>query len=135
MAHKVQWKFNDYLEKHGLTAAQVEREIIKQGYRWGAKTIYRFTGEGPKNLNRDSLEAILTGLERLTGQPVSISDLLEVERTAPAGEAVQAKTPSWRDLVGLLGQTGDPSDMSVNHDTYIDDALWEEHQESTRGER
>lgn len=134
MAHKVQWKFDDYLKKHGLTAARVEREIIKQGYQWGAKTIYRFTGEGPRNLNRDSLEAILTGLERLTGYPVHISDLLEVEHDALNADQ-EGRKPSWRDLIGLLGDTGGPTDMSINHDKYIDEALWEEYQESVRGER
>ncbi|MBS3932989.1 MAG: hypothetical protein KGZ35_01400 [Truepera sp.] len=140
MAHKVQWKFDDYLKKHGLTAARVEREIIKQGYQWGAKTIYRFTGEGPKNLNRDSLEAILTGLERLTGHPVHISDLLEVEHDALnaaqelSGEALGRK-PSWRDLIGLFEDPDSPGDISARMDDYLNESMLREYEESTRGER
>lgn len=127
---EIRLKLRQYLDAHNLSAYRLVREV--EGI--SPNTIYAYAANRRKP-TLHNLEKVLSALERLTGKPVSISDLLEVERTAPAGEAVQAKTPSWRDLVGLLDHTGDPSDMSVNHDTYIDDALWEEHQESTRGER
>lgn len=50
------------LKTFGITPAQLEREIIRLGYEFGAKTIYRFTGKGPINLNRGSLEANISAL-------------------------------------------------------------------------
>lgn len=73
------WKFDEYLKNQQLTPADVEREIIRLGYTFGSRTIYRFKGQGPDNLNRGSLEAILTALRSLTGKPVQITDLLEYQ--------------------------------------------------------
>ncbi len=73
------WKFDQCLQEYDLTPAQVERKIIRLGYEFGAKTIYRFTGAGPTNINKGSLEAILTALTSLTKIPVTINDLIEFE--------------------------------------------------------
>ncbi len=67
------------LQTSGITPAQLEREIIRLGYEFGAKTIYRFTGEGPINLNRGSLEAIISALRSLTNQEINIQDLVEYQ--------------------------------------------------------
>lgn len=74
---KLIWKLDGVLQTSGVTPAQLEREIIRLGYEFGAKTIYRFTGEGPINLNRGSLEAILSALRSLTKEQVNVQDLLE----------------------------------------------------------
>ena len=75
---RVDWKFDDLLARHGLTPADVEREIIRRGYKWGTKTVYRFSGEGPSLISRDStLPAIIDALRSLTGKQVSVCDLLE----------------------------------------------------------
>lgn len=79
---KLIWKLDDVLQTSGIKPAQLEREIIRLGYEFGAKTIYRFTGEGPINLNRGSLEAILSGLRSLTGREIDIQDLLEYREEA-----------------------------------------------------
>jgi molybdenum cofactor biosynthesis enzyme MoaA len=74
---KLIWKLDNMLQTSGITPAQLEREIIRLGYEFGAKTIYRFTGGGPTNLNRGSLEAIISALRSLTRQDVNVQDLLE----------------------------------------------------------
>lgn len=74
---KLIWKLDNMLQTSGVTPAQLEREIIRLGYEFGAKTIYRFTGEGPINLNKRSLEAIISALRSLTRQEVNVQDLLE----------------------------------------------------------
>lgn len=79
---KLVWKLDMALETSGVTPAQLEREIIRLGYEFGAKTIYRFTGEGPTNLNRGSLEAIISALRSLTRQEVNVQDLLEYQAEA-----------------------------------------------------
>ena len=74
---KVAWKFDALLEAHNVTPAQLQREIIRQGYDFGAKSIYRFTGDGPANVNRGSLEAIIAGLRGVTKTDINVQDLLE----------------------------------------------------------
>jgi hypothetical protein len=135
----IRWKLPDYLKQRGISVYALQKETAQDVAR---NTIYRWGREGevPKYIDLDVLVSVIRGLERLTGQSVSISDLLEVEHDALnaaqelSGEALGRK-PSWRDLIGLLGDTGGPTDMSINHDKYIDEALWEEYQESVRGER
>ncbi len=79
---KLIWKLDGVLQTSEITPAQLEREIIRLGYEFGAKTIYRFTGEGPTNLNRGSLEAIISALRSLTRQEVNVQNLLEYKEEA-----------------------------------------------------
>lgn len=74
---EVRWKLDEVLSRHGLTPADVEREVIRLGYKWGAKTIYRFTGPGPKLVSRESLAVLLRALRSLTGKRLAVADLLE----------------------------------------------------------
>jgi hypothetical protein len=77
---KVVWKLRGYMEERGISPAELEREIIRIGYNWGTKTIYRFVrDDGPINANRDSLAALIAALRSLTGRKVNIQDLLEYE--------------------------------------------------------
>jgi hypothetical protein len=78
---KVIWKLRRYIEERGISPAELEREIIRLGYNWGAKTIYRFVrDDGPVNANRDTLAALIEALRSLTGRKVNIQDLLEYEQ-------------------------------------------------------
>ncbi len=79
---RLTWKLDDALQASGITPAQLEREIIRLGYEFGAKTIYRFTGEGPTNFNRGSVEAIISALRSLTSREVNVQDLLEYREEA-----------------------------------------------------
>ena len=76
---KTRWKLDQYLLEHSLNAADVEREIVRLGFKWGERTIYRFTGEGPANINRGSLTALIAALRSLTKRKVRVNDLLEFE--------------------------------------------------------
>ena len=80
--NRLVWKLDDVLRTSGISPAQLEREIIRLGYEFGAKTIYRFTGDGPTNLNRGSLEAIIAALRSLTKREVNVQDLLEFREGA-----------------------------------------------------
>jgi hypothetical protein len=74
---KIIWKLDQLLEEYDITPARLEREIVRQGYDFGTKSIYRFKGQGPINVNRGSLEAIIAGLRSITKQDIGVSDLLE----------------------------------------------------------
>ncbi len=71
------WKLDELLEEHDITPARLEREIVRAGYDFGHKSIYRFKGDGPGNVNRGSLEAIIAGLRSITGKDLNVQDLLE----------------------------------------------------------
>ena len=76
----MKWKLNDYLEANSVKPRSVENRAIKLGYTFGRNSIYRMTrGEGPTNINRDSLTAILHALRDITQKDVQVSDLLEYE--------------------------------------------------------
>ena len=48
------------------------------GFKFGSGTIYRFTkGDGPTNMHKGSLAAIIAALRSLTGQDVTVCDLLD----------------------------------------------------------
>ena len=76
---KVIWKFDEVLSRHGLSPAEVEREIIRLGHSWGTKTIYRFTGGGPKLVSRETLAVLIEALRSLSKKTVTVSDLLEYQ--------------------------------------------------------
>jgi hypothetical protein len=71
------WKLDELLKEHDITPARLEREIVRLGYDFGTKSIYRFKGDGPTNVNRGSLEAIIAGLRSITGKDLNVQDLLE----------------------------------------------------------
>ena len=75
---RILWKLPEYLEKHNLTPLQVERESVKAGAPLGKNSIYRLIkDDGPSNVNRNSLAAIINALRSLTGEEVTPNDLLE----------------------------------------------------------
>jgi hypothetical protein len=74
---KIIWKLDQLLEEYDITPARLEREIVRLGYDFGTKSIYRFKGQGPININRGSLEAIIAGLRSITGKDLNVQDLLE----------------------------------------------------------
>ena len=59
-----------------LTVEQAARQDL--GYKLGENSIYRILKtDSPKQINLESLTAIIHTLRHLTGREVSISDLLE----------------------------------------------------------
>lgn len=76
---RVDWVLPGFLEMHGLKPRAVEAEALRLGYPLGRNTIYRLLEEdGPKNINRDTLAAVLGALSSLTGRQVTACDLLEM---------------------------------------------------------
>lgn len=69
----VQWRIKEFLKKHKISAASLER---KAGI--GTHRISKITrGDGSKLVDRDNLAKIIAALREMTGENVQISDLLE----------------------------------------------------------
>lgn len=74
------WKLQAYLDERGIKPRTVENEAITLGYSFGRNMIYRLLrDDGPVNVNRDTLAALIAALRSLTGRKVKVQDLLEYE--------------------------------------------------------
>lgn len=73
------WKLKQVIRQNKLKPRAIENRAIELGYEFGRNTIYRLLGheEGPKNINRDSLTAIIHALRDLTNKPIKVEDLIE----------------------------------------------------------
>lgn len=68
----VRWKVKDLLLRHDITTY---RFWMESGLAKG--TAYRLINGDTVNLNADTLDATIRALRRLTGESVSVADLLE----------------------------------------------------------
>ncbi len=60
------------------TVEQIAREDL--GYKLGENTIYRILStDTPKQVNLESLTAIIHALRHHTGRPITVADVLEYE--------------------------------------------------------
>ncbi len=98
------WKFPQLLERERITVAALLRELEGQV---GRATLYRWSTEEPRYIDREVLEKVLGALSHMTGKSLSVSDLLEVE-------------PSPRGLSASgLPYTGDPDTDEVLDDVEL----------------
>ncbi len=72
MNKRLAWKLPKYLDNHGVTRYQLMTELGdgrgRVAYEWK---------ELPKRLDTEAFERVLGALEKLTGEPVTLTDLLE----------------------------------------------------------
>lgn len=80
-----------------------------------------------------SVHAVLKGARGK--QPKSLLDILNVLDLELAVRPKVIQEPAWQALAGLCTDPDAPTDMSINHDQYIDEALADEYEESIRGKR
>lgn len=74
------WKLRAYLGERNIKPRTVENEAIELGYSFGRNMIYRLLrDDGPINVSRDTLAALIGALRSLTGRKVKVQDLLEYE--------------------------------------------------------
>lgn len=75
---KVDWKLKSYLEEKNIKPRELENEVLRLGHTFGRNTIYRLIrDDGPANLSRDTLAALIDALRSLTKRKVKVSDLVE----------------------------------------------------------
>ena len=89
---QVQWKLKPYLEQNSISAHKL---AIEAGI--SPPNLYTLIrGEGAKNVSRETLAKLIGALRRLTGQPISPNDLLEVIEE-PEFEEMDLETRAWHD--------------------------------------
>lgn len=70
----VKWKIKELLKEHDLTAYRFWKESGLAN-----RTAYRLVNGETTTVNTDTLDATIRALRSLTGQAVSVSDLLEYQ--------------------------------------------------------
>ncbi len=102
MMKQLVWKLPNYLETHGLTRYQLMQELGdgkgRVAYKWK---------DLPDRLDTEVLERVMGALEKLTGGPVKITDLLEYG-------------PGDTDAVGSLTAAGVPYTGDPETDWWLD---------------
>ena len=76
-AMPVRWKVKQFLDDHGLSTYRLWKE---SGLAMG--TAYRLVRGDTTSLNADTLDKVMGTLQRLTGEPIGLSDLLLYEPPA-----------------------------------------------------
>ena len=71
------WKLRDFLEAKGITVYALSKELEGQV---SITTLYSLKNRRPKRLDLEGLDALIPALERLTGERVELTDLLEFTR-------------------------------------------------------
>lgn len=104
MTKQLVWKLPDYLEAHGLTRYELMQELGdgkgRVAYKW--KNL-------PDRLDTEALARVLGALEKLTGETVSLDDVLEY---APAESAAPPRLTA-----AGVPYTGDPeTDWWLDHE-------------------
>jgi hypothetical protein len=87
MSKHLTWKLQEYLESRNLTRYRLMAELGdgkgRVAYDWK---------ELPKRLDTEALERVLNALEKLTGEPVELTDVLKYEAIP---EPMDAETRAW----------------------------------------
>ena len=72
----LKWKLKDYLTRHNLSVY-----ALTQTADVAPNTVYALARGEHERISLDVFDKVLAGLERLTGEPVGVADLLEREST------------------------------------------------------
>ena len=76
---QVQWRLQQYLQQHSLSAYRLAKTLPDVQ----PPTIYRLaSSRAPQSVNFELLGKVLRGLRTLTGEDVTLNDLLEVTEIA-----------------------------------------------------
>ncbi len=102
MTKQLVWKLPNYLDTHGLTRYELMQELGdgkgRVAYKWK---------ELPERLDTEALARVLAALEKLTGENVTITDVLDYSPDAGATERLTAAGVPY---------TGDPETDAVLND-------------------
>lgn len=112
----MEWKLKDYLEKHDITPHRLALEA-----KLSVNSVYPIVRGTAQRISLPTLERLLTTLDRLSGERVELSELLD-----RAGERKSLRQ-ELLDLAGSFDDPDSPGDVAANHDRYLDAALLDEH--------
>lgn len=85
----IKWTLKEYLQAHDLSAYR-----LVQTAEVSPTTVYALARGTHERVSLEVLDKVLAGLEKLTGQPVEIGDLLERQ---PDPEPMDDETQAWMD--------------------------------------
>jgi len=75
---QVQWRLAEFLQKHDITPYRLTvHNQDKDNLRLARGTVYAMYHGQTKQTSLESLTKVLVALEELTGEPVSVCDILE----------------------------------------------------------
>lgn len=124
---RVEWRLKRRLERHGISASGLARHL--EG-RVSRNTVHAAARGEAGGVQFDTLAAIIGGLEELTGESLSIADVIEVVHEAQGVDPDEGPAP-WEALVGLLDDPAFGPDSSERIEQDLDDALEQEIRAST----
>lgn len=84
-------KLREYLDTHSISAYRVVQETHG---KIAERTVYALARQGVKRVDLETLGEVIGALRRLTGQPVTPNDLLEVIEE-PQSEPMDDETRTW----------------------------------------
>ncbi|MDQ3460708.1 MAG: helix-turn-helix transcriptional regulator [Deinococcota bacterium] len=123
------WKLKEFLDAHGVTAYALSQKVKGEVSR---NSIYNMLKERPRGVYLATLDAIIPALRELTGKPVGVADLFEVdEGLNRSGE----RSPSYLALAGMIDDQESPGNVSTHHDAYLGEALEEKHLRAAKDKR
>jgi DNA-binding Xre family transcriptional regulator len=68
----LKWRLRQYLDDHDLSAYRLVQEVEAS-----PTTLYALARGTHERISLEVLDKVITGLERLTGEPVEVGDILE----------------------------------------------------------
>jgi hypothetical protein len=108
------WKVKDFLTAHGITPYRLWKDS-----KLAQKTVYTLANDKGDRIDLGTFGRVVSTLSRLTGQPVTPNDLLEVIEEPP--KEIDAETKAWleADLSPPLepydwGETGVPTGYPIS---------------------
>jgi hypothetical protein len=87
----VSWKLPQYLKAHKLSVSKLDKELSG---KVSTRTLYAWGRGAPERPDLANLGLVIGALRRLTGQPVTPNDLLEVIET-PEPQGMDEETKEW----------------------------------------
>jgi hypothetical protein len=98
---------NKFLENHAISAYRVVKETTGQ---LAANTVYDLAKRPAQRIDLQTIGQVLGALERITGETITINDLLEISPENPS-KTIQAlpQAPSFALLVANAARTAKPT--------------------------
>ena len=94
----IQLNLSSFLERHAISAYRVVKETSGQ---LAPNTVYDLARKPARRIDLRTVGEVVNALERITGTPVTINDLLERVPEVEAGEAVPLEPVDLTDLIAV----------------------------------
>ena len=89
----IKWTLKNYLDNNDLSAYK-----LVQAAKVSPTTVYALARGDHERVSLEVLDKVLAGLERLTGKPATLTDVLEREPDPEPQEEIDAETRAWLEV-------------------------------------